>query len=119
MFDFFFYIFDLLLFKLAFSFRSLGQEVFLSVMEADYEISSYALEHSCMGILGQDTDFIIYNRFFVVMLIKTYNNIRIRINTNVNNFLFLLEKTEAVGIIKESQLLMYLSNSKVFLMANL
>ncbi|XP_029986746.1 constitutive coactivator of peroxisome proliferator-activated receptor gamma isoform X2 [Sphaeramia orbicularis] len=45
----------------SFALRSLGQEVFLSVMEADYEISSYAREHGCMGILGQDTDFIIYD----------------------------------------------------------
>ncbi|XP_071345521.1 constitutive coactivator of peroxisome proliferator-activated receptor gamma isoform X1 [Trachinotus anak] len=42
-------------------YRSLGQEVFCSVQEADYEIASYADEHSCMGILGQDSDFIIYD----------------------------------------------------------
>ncbi|XP_041843272.1 constitutive coactivator of peroxisome proliferator-activated receptor gamma [Melanotaenia boesemani] len=41
--------------------RSLGQEVFCSVREADYEIASYARQHGCMGILGQDSDFIIYD----------------------------------------------------------
>lgn len=48
--------------------RSLGQEVFCSVMEADYEIASYARQHNCMGILGQDTDFIIFDRFVIAML---------------------------------------------------
>ncbi|XP_017274279.1 constitutive coactivator of peroxisome proliferator-activated receptor gamma [Kryptolebias marmoratus] len=41
--------------------RSLGQEVFCSVREADYEIASYACQHDSMGILGQDSDFIIYD----------------------------------------------------------
>lgn len=41
--------------------RSLGQDVFCTVREADYEIASYARQHSCMGILGQDSDFIIYD----------------------------------------------------------
>lgn len=44
-------------------YRSLGQEVYLSVQEADYEIASYARQQGCMGILGQDSDFIIYDRF--------------------------------------------------------
>ncbi|XP_008308755.1 constitutive coactivator of peroxisome proliferator-activated receptor gamma [Cynoglossus semilaevis] len=44
-----------------FALRSLGQEVFCSVTEADHEIANYAHEHGCMGILGQDSDFIIYN----------------------------------------------------------
>ncbi|XP_034043381.1 constitutive coactivator of peroxisome proliferator-activated receptor gamma isoform X2 [Thalassophryne amazonica] len=44
-----------------FALRSLGQEVFCSVQEADYEIASYAHQHSSMGILGQDSDFIIYD----------------------------------------------------------
>ncbi|XP_044053955.1 constitutive coactivator of peroxisome proliferator-activated receptor gamma isoform X2 [Siniperca chuatsi] len=44
-----------------FALRSLGQEVFCSVQEADYEIASYARKHSSMGILGQDSDFIIYD----------------------------------------------------------
>ncbi|XP_076012370.1 constitutive coactivator of peroxisome proliferator-activated receptor gamma [Genypterus blacodes] len=44
-----------------FALRSLGHEVFCSVQEADYEIASYARRHGCMGILGQDSDFIIYD----------------------------------------------------------
>ncbi|TMS13619.1 Constitutive coactivator of peroxisome proliferator-activated receptor gamma [Larimichthys crocea] len=44
-----------------FALRSLGQEVFLSVQEGDYEIANYARKHGCMGILGQDSDFIIYD----------------------------------------------------------
>nr|XP_043887088.1 constitutive coactivator of peroxisome proliferator-activated receptor gamma isoform X1 [Solea senegalensis] len=44
-----------------FALRSLGQEVFCSVKEADYEIANYARQHSSMGILGQDSDFIIYD----------------------------------------------------------
>lgn len=44
-----------------FALRSLGQEVFCSVREADYEIASYARRHGSIGILGQDSDFIIYD----------------------------------------------------------
>ncbi|KAM7406281.1 hypothetical protein PAMP_000669 [Pampus punctatissimus] len=44
-----------------FALRSLGQEVFCSVQEADYEIARYARRHRCMGILGQDSDFLIYD----------------------------------------------------------
>lgn len=44
-----------------FALRSLGQEVYCSQQEADYEIASYACQHGSMGILGQDSDFIIYN----------------------------------------------------------
>ncbi|XP_054471763.1 constitutive coactivator of peroxisome proliferator-activated receptor gamma [Anoplopoma fimbria] len=44
-----------------FALRSLGQEVFCSVQEADYEIASYARQHGSMGILSQDSDFIIYD----------------------------------------------------------
>ncbi|XP_040017743.2 constitutive coactivator of peroxisome proliferator-activated receptor gamma isoform X1 [Gasterosteus aculeatus] len=44
-----------------FALRSLGQSVFCSEQEADYEIASYARQHGCMGILGQDSDFIIYD----------------------------------------------------------
>ncbi|XP_070759002.1 constitutive coactivator of peroxisome proliferator-activated receptor gamma [Enoplosus armatus] len=45
----------------SFALRSLGLEVFCSVQEADYEIASYARQHSSLGILGQDSDFIIYD----------------------------------------------------------
>ncbi|XP_077420629.1 constitutive coactivator of peroxisome proliferator-activated receptor gamma isoform X2 [Vanacampus margaritifer] len=44
-----------------FALRTLGQDVFCSVQEADYEIACYAHRHGCMGILGQDSDFIIFN----------------------------------------------------------
>nr|XP_057945614.1 constitutive coactivator of peroxisome proliferator-activated receptor gamma isoform X1 [Doryrhamphus excisus] len=44
-----------------FALRSLDQKVFCSVQEADYEIACYARRHGCMGILGQDSDFIIYD----------------------------------------------------------
>lgn len=49
--------------------RLLGQEVFCSVQEADYEIARYACRHGCMGILGQDSDFIIYDRFVNVIML--------------------------------------------------
>ncbi|XP_069030174.1 constitutive coactivator of peroxisome proliferator-activated receptor gamma isoform X2 [Embiotoca jacksoni] len=44
-----------------FALRSMGQQVFCTVREADYEIASYARQHGSMGILGQDSDFIIYD----------------------------------------------------------
>ncbi|XP_072533758.1 constitutive coactivator of peroxisome proliferator-activated receptor gamma isoform X2 [Salminus brasiliensis] len=44
-----------------FAIKSLGQETWSSVREGDYEIAQYALSNNCMGILGQDTDFIIYD----------------------------------------------------------
>ncbi|XP_068174692.1 constitutive coactivator of peroxisome proliferator-activated receptor gamma isoform X2 [Antennarius striatus] len=45
----------------SFALKSLGQEVFSSLQEADYEIANYACQHNCMGILGQDSDFIVYD----------------------------------------------------------
>ncbi|TWW67278.1 Constitutive coactivator of peroxisome proliferator-activated receptor gamma [Takifugu flavidus] len=45
-----------------FALRTLGQEVFCTLQEADYEIASYACQHGSMGILGQDSDFLIYDR---------------------------------------------------------
>uniref|UniRef100_A0A8C7Y2S8 Family with sequence similarity 120 member B n=1 Tax=Oryzias sinensis TaxID=183150 RepID=A0A8C7Y2S8_9TELE len=44
-----------------FALRFLGKPVFCSVREADYEIASYARQYGSMGILGQDSDFIIYD----------------------------------------------------------
>ncbi|XP_028845998.1 constitutive coactivator of peroxisome proliferator-activated receptor gamma isoform X2 [Denticeps clupeoides] len=44
-----------------FALKDLGQEVRCSVQEGDYEIASYANAHNCMGILAQDSDFLIYN----------------------------------------------------------
>lgn len=45
----------------SFALKSLGQEVYCSLREADFEIARYARKHNCMGILGQDTDFIIFD----------------------------------------------------------
>ncbi|XP_027006093.1 constitutive coactivator of peroxisome proliferator-activated receptor gamma isoform X3 [Tachysurus fulvidraco] len=44
-----------------FALKSLGQEAYCSVREGDYEIAEYALRNNCIGILSQDTDFIIYD----------------------------------------------------------
>lgn len=44
-----------------FAIKSLGQETHCSVREGDYEIADYALRNNCIGILAQDTDFIIYD----------------------------------------------------------
>ncbi|XP_067391968.1 constitutive coactivator of peroxisome proliferator-activated receptor gamma isoform X2 [Emydura macquarii macquarii] len=44
-----------------FALKSLGQETICSLQEADYEVASYGLRNNCMGILGQDTDYLIYN----------------------------------------------------------
>lgn len=41
--------------------KALGQEVASSLREADYEVASYGLRHNCMGILGEDTDYLIYD----------------------------------------------------------
>nr|XP_033794678.1 constitutive coactivator of peroxisome proliferator-activated receptor gamma [Geotrypetes seraphini]XP_033794679.1 constitutive coactivator of peroxisome proliferator-activated receptor gamma [Geotrypetes seraphini]XP_033794680.1 constitutive coactivator of peroxisome proliferator-activated receptor gamma [Geotrypetes seraphini]XP_033794681.1 constitutive coactivator of peroxisome proliferator-activated receptor gamma [Geotrypetes seraphini] len=44
-----------------FALKSLGQEVFCSKREADYEVAAYGLQNKCMGILGEDTDYVIFN----------------------------------------------------------
>lgn len=44
-----------------FALKSLGQEVICSLQEADYEVASYGIQNNCMGILGEDTDYLIYN----------------------------------------------------------
>ncbi|XP_026858341.2 constitutive coactivator of peroxisome proliferator-activated receptor gamma isoform X1 [Electrophorus electricus] len=44
-----------------FALKSLGQETWCSIREGDFEIAEYALCNKCMGILGQDTDFVIYD----------------------------------------------------------
>lgn len=43
--------------------------MFSSVQEADYEIASYARQHGSLGILGQDSDFIIYDRFVHIIML--------------------------------------------------
>lgn len=44
-----------------FALKTLGQETFCSLQEADYEVASYGLQHNCLGILGEDTDYLIYD----------------------------------------------------------
>ncbi|KAM9476419.1 constitutive coactivator of peroxisome proliferator-activated receptor gamma isoform 1-T2 [Clarias gariepinus] len=44
-----------------FALKSLGQETHCSVSDGDYEIAEYALHNNCIGILGQDTDFVIFD----------------------------------------------------------
>ncbi|XP_051780226.1 constitutive coactivator of peroxisome proliferator-activated receptor gamma isoform X3 [Erpetoichthys calabaricus] len=44
-----------------FALKSLGVETWCSLQEADYEIAKYGLLNNCMGILGQDSDYIIYD----------------------------------------------------------
>ncbi|XP_060098625.1 constitutive coactivator of peroxisome proliferator-activated receptor gamma isoform X2 [Heteronotia binoei] len=44
-----------------FALKSLGQEVICSLQEADYEVATYGLQNNCMGILGEDTDYLIYD----------------------------------------------------------
>uniref|UniRef100_A0A8C5M7J2 Constitutive coactivator of peroxisome proliferator-activated receptor gamma n=1 Tax=Leptobrachium leishanense TaxID=445787 RepID=A0A8C5M7J2_9ANUR len=44
-----------------FALKNLGQEVFCSHVEADYEVASYGLAHNCLGILGEDSDYLIFN----------------------------------------------------------
>ncbi|XP_044527866.1 constitutive coactivator of peroxisome proliferator-activated receptor gamma isoform X1 [Gracilinanus agilis] len=44
-----------------FALKSLGQETVCSLREADYEVASYGLQNNCLGILGEDTDYLIYN----------------------------------------------------------
>nr|XP_004651125.1 constitutive coactivator of peroxisome proliferator-activated receptor gamma isoform X1 [Jaculus jaculus]XP_045014327.1 constitutive coactivator of peroxisome proliferator-activated receptor gamma isoform X1 [Jaculus jaculus]XP_045014330.1 constitutive coactivator of peroxisome proliferator-activated receptor gamma isoform X1 [Jaculus jaculus]XP_045014331.1 constitutive coactivator of peroxisome proliferator-activated receptor gamma isoform X1 [Jaculus jaculus] len=44
-----------------FALKALGQETLCSLQEADYEVASYGLQHNCLGILGEDTDYFIYD----------------------------------------------------------
>uniref|UniRef100_A0A8C2VVH3 Constitutive coactivator of peroxisome proliferator-activated receptor gamma n=1 Tax=Chinchilla lanigera TaxID=34839 RepID=A0A8C2VVH3_CHILA len=44
-----------------FALKALGQETLCSLQEADYEVASYGLQHNCLGILGEDTDYLIYD----------------------------------------------------------
>ncbi|XP_016068434.1 PREDICTED: constitutive coactivator of peroxisome proliferator-activated receptor gamma isoform X2 [Miniopterus natalensis] len=41
--------------------KALGQETRCSLQEADYEVAAYGLRHNCLGILGEDTDYLIYD----------------------------------------------------------
>ncbi|KAL7877477.1 hypothetical protein SRHO_G00041200 [Serrasalmus rhombeus] len=53
-----------------FALKSLGQETRCSVCEVDYEIAQYALSNNCMCILGQDTDFVIYDTVSYLSIAK-------------------------------------------------
>ncbi|XP_042523671.1 constitutive coactivator of peroxisome proliferator-activated receptor gamma isoform X2 [Dipodomys spectabilis] len=44
-----------------FALKTLGQETLCSLQEADYEVASYGRQHNCLGILGEDTDYLIYD----------------------------------------------------------
>ncbi|XP_048661715.1 constitutive coactivator of peroxisome proliferator-activated receptor gamma isoform X5 [Marmota marmota marmota] len=44
-----------------FALKTLGQETLCSLKEADYEVASYGLQYNCLGILGEDTDYLIYD----------------------------------------------------------
>ncbi|XP_064913779.1 constitutive coactivator of peroxisome proliferator-activated receptor gamma isoform X5 [Columba livia] len=44
-----------------FALKSLGQKTVCTLQEADFEVAAYGLQHNCMGILGQDSDYLIYN----------------------------------------------------------
>ncbi|XP_069091120.1 constitutive coactivator of peroxisome proliferator-activated receptor gamma isoform X2 [Pleurodeles waltl] len=44
-----------------FALKSLGQEVMCSAREGDYEVAAYGLKNKCLGILGEDSDYLIFN----------------------------------------------------------
>ncbi|XP_023560590.1 constitutive coactivator of peroxisome proliferator-activated receptor gamma isoform X2 [Octodon degus] len=44
-----------------FALKAMGQQTLCSLQEADYEVASYGLQHNCLGILGEDTDYLIYD----------------------------------------------------------
>ncbi|KAM5327219.1 constitutive coactivator of peroxisome proliferator-activated receptor gamma isoform 2-T2 [Glossophaga mutica] len=44
-----------------FALKTLGQDTMCSLQEADYEVASYGLRNNCLGILGEDTDYLIYD----------------------------------------------------------
>ncbi|XP_061846894.1 constitutive coactivator of peroxisome proliferator-activated receptor gamma isoform X2 [Colius striatus] len=41
--------------------KLLGQKTVCTLQEADFEVAAYGLQHNCMGILGQDSDYLIYD----------------------------------------------------------
>ncbi|NXH84260.1 F120B protein, partial [Edolisoma coerulescens] len=44
-----------------FALKSLGQKTVCTLQEADFEVAAYGLQHNCIGILGQDSDYLIYD----------------------------------------------------------
>lgn len=48
-------------------------QVFTSIQECDYEIAEYARNHGSFAILGQDTDYIIYEGAQYYLSMKNLN----------------------------------------------
>ncbi|XP_067901563.1 constitutive coactivator of peroxisome proliferator-activated receptor gamma isoform X2 [Heterodontus francisci] len=44
-----------------FALKSMGLDIRCSLQEADYEVANYARLNGCLAILGQDTDYLIYD----------------------------------------------------------
>ncbi|XP_073484110.1 constitutive coactivator of peroxisome proliferator-activated receptor gamma [Aquarana catesbeiana] len=44
-----------------FALKALNQQIICTQVEGDYEAAAYALQHNCLGILGEDSDYIIFN----------------------------------------------------------
>ncbi|XP_075059468.1 constitutive coactivator of peroxisome proliferator-activated receptor gamma [Mixophyes fleayi] len=44
-----------------FALKTLGQEIICTQVEGDYEVAAYALKHNCLGLLGEDSDYLIFN----------------------------------------------------------
>lgn len=44
-----------------FALKALHQQIICTQVEGDYEAAAYALQHNCLGILGEDSDYIIFN----------------------------------------------------------
>ncbi|XP_068088026.1 constitutive coactivator of peroxisome proliferator-activated receptor gamma isoform X3 [Hyperolius riggenbachi] len=44
-----------------FALKSLGQKILCTHVEGDYEAAAYAIQHNCFGILGEDSDYLIFN----------------------------------------------------------
>ncbi|KAJ8248359.1 hypothetical protein GJAV_G00241160 [Gymnothorax javanicus] len=65
-----------------FALKSLGQETRSTVQEADYEIALYALKNDCMGILSQDSDFLIFDTapYFSVNRLQLYRMSTVRLS---------------------------------------
>ncbi|XP_069786911.1 constitutive coactivator of peroxisome proliferator-activated receptor gamma isoform X2 [Narcine bancroftii] len=53
-----------------FALKSLGLNTICSLQEADYEIASYARANEAMAILGQDTDYLIYDTVPYILISK-------------------------------------------------
>ncbi|XP_072265446.1 constitutive coactivator of peroxisome proliferator-activated receptor gamma isoform X2 [Pyxicephalus adspersus] len=44
-----------------FALKALRQQIICTQVEGDYEVAAYALQNNCLGILGEDSDYIIFN----------------------------------------------------------